>query len=85
MIVVKQLIAPVILGINFLQKNFLVLYFFCTPIEIHQKHQTNAIQLKEANYTSEELQVIHDAVTKSKSKICSIIDVMDPTIDIIYK
>ena len=83
LVVVKQLIAPVTLGIDFLQKNCLVLDFSSTPVEVHQKHRASAIQLQEANNTPEELQVIHDAVLKSKSKICSIIAVMDPTTDII--
>ena len=45
--------------------------------------KSNAIQLQETNDTPEELQVIHDAVLKFKSKICSIIAVMDTTTDII--
>ena len=79
LVVVKQLIAPVILGIDLLEKNCLVLDFSSTPIEVHQKHQTSVIQLQEVNGIPEELQVIHDAVLKSISKICSIIAVMDPT------
>ena len=83
LVVVNQLIAPVILGIDFLQKNCLVLDFSSTPVEVHQKHRASVIHLQEANDTPEELQVIQDAVLKSKSKICSIIAVMDPTTDII--
>ena len=83
LIVVKQLIAPVILGIDFLQQNCLVLDFSSTPFEVHQKHRASVIQLQEANDTPEKLQVIHDAVLKSKSKICSMVTVMDPTTDII--
>ena len=68
LVVVKQLIAADILGIDFLQKNCLVLDFSTTPIEVHQKHRSSVIQLQEANDTPEELQVIHDAVLKSKQR-----------------
>ena len=81
-IVVQELITPAILGIDFLQQHNLILDFSTSPVTVAfpESHPSPSI----APFTTPpEMQCIIQAEQQRRAKICSVMAVTDPAIEII--
>ena len=78
-VVVNRLVAPVILGIDFLQKHGLTLDFTTTPVGVHKSHKVVTAQQQ---HIPQQLKNIHGAVREAKAKVCVVAAVADETADI---
>ena len=83
--VVNRLVAPVILGIDFLQRGELMLDFTSTPVKVTKSHKqrTELKQPQEVRDTPSDWQEIHKTVLQAKAKVCLIAAIMDPDVDVI--
>ena len=75
-VVVNKLVAPVILGMDFLQINGIVLDFVSRPIGVLTNKDFDTC-------TSDVLKPIFDAEHKTKAKVCAVTTVDAQTADII--
>ena len=71
LVVVKSLITPVILGIDFLQAHGLILDFTTTPVRVEAKLHTD-------NGSRDSAQQVINAIRKTKAKACAIDVQTDP-------
>ena len=81
-VVVQDLITPGILGIDFLQQHNLILNFFTSPVTVSlpQPHLSPPIEI----FTSPpEMQHIVQAEQQRRAKVCSVMTVADPALEIV--
>ena len=81
-IVVDRLVAPVILGLDFLQQHTLVLNFAYSPVMI-QPFRGDTEPVETTPTIPEELHPLWADVTKAKIKLCATSIVEEPGIDVI--
>ena len=81
-IVVDRLVAPVILGLDFLQLHNLVLNFAFSPVMI-QPFRDDTEPAETTPTMPEELHPIWVDITKAKIKLCAASIVKEPGIDVI--
>ena len=79
-LVVDKLVAPVILGLDFLQQHNLVLNFASRPVTINTFTQRVNQKLETI---PDDLQPIVEAAQQIKSKMCAIAAIQDPAHDLI--
>ena len=72
--VVNRLVAPVILGIDFLQRGELVLDFTSTPVKVTKGHKqrTEPKQPQEVRDTPSDWQEIHETVLQAKQRFAQL-------------
>ena len=81
-VVVNRLVAPVILGVDFLQRNCLVLDFSQTQVEVRNSPHISQKREPTDVDTREEWEKIYGAVLQEKARVCAIATV-DPADDIV--
>ena len=75
-VVVKNLVASVILGIDFLQANALMLDFCTTPVSIHHA-QPQKLQVEQ------ELLPVYESACQAKAKVCAVATIAASHVDIV--
>ena len=71
-IVVKNLVAPVILGVDFLCKNGLILDFTSTPVTVHHSNKHLSQDIPKSSGTQEQLFSMYETANPPKNKnMCS--------------
>ena len=71
-VVVNRLVAPVILGVDFLQRNCLVLDFSQTQVEVRNSPHISQKREPTDVDTREEWEKIYGAVLQEKTRVCAI-------------
>ena len=81
-VVVKSLVAPVILGVDFLYKHGVVLDFTRTPVAVRHSYTKSSPQ-PQGNSTPEQLLPVYEASQKARARACVITAITDPTTDVV--
>ena len=76
-VVVKDLITPVILGVDFLQDKGLVLDFTTTPVTVTPRIERNTQNKQKSHYIPLELAPALEAEKQRRSKFCAALSVVD--------
>eukprot|EP00731_Ephydatia_muelleri_P021178 Em0013g905a len=76
-VVVKDLITPVILGVDFLQDKGLVLDFTTTPVTVTPRIERNTQNKQKSHYIPLELAPALEAEKRRRSKFCAALSVVD--------
>ena len=82
-IVVKNLVAPVILGVDFLCTNGLILDFTTTPVTVHHSNKHLSQGIPKSLGTQEQLFSMYEAANKKRVRICAVKALEDPSTDMI--
>ena len=82
-IVVKNLVAPVILGVDFLCMNGLILDFTTTPVTVHHSNKHLSQGIPKSSGTQEQLFSMYEAANKKRARICAVKALEDPSADMI--
>ena len=67
-IVVKNLVAPVILGVDFLCTNSLILDFTTTPVTVHHSNKHLSQGIPKSSGTQEQLFSMFEAANKKRAR-----------------
>jgi len=78
-VVVQNLVAPVILGIDFLHDNALVLDFTETPVRVHRE----PMQQSKTNVSIAKELPMYQSTRKEQAKVCAIAGIAQPNTDVI--
>ena len=82
-IVVKNLVAPVILGVDFLCTNGLILDFTTIPVTVHHSNKHLSQGIPKSSGTQEQLFSMCEAANKKRARICAVKALEDPSTDMI--